>query len=104
LDPRTQPIELNLERAKRLEIRWADGHHSVIPLLQLRRACPCAACQATREEHEHNPLVVNPPVQNPQEMVTVDEAELVGNYALRIRWKDGHAAGIYDFELLRELG
>ena len=37
-------------------------------------------------------------------MVTVDEAELVGRYALRIRWKDGHDSGVYDFALLRSLG
>lgn len=28
--------------------------------------------------------------------------ELVGNYALSIRWSDGHATGIYAFRSLRE--
>ncbi len=103
-DPKTQPIELNLEQAEHLEVRWADGHRSIIPLLELRRACPCAACRAIREGRECNPLAVNQPVPDPRETATVDEAELVGNYGLRIRWKDGHAAGIYDFALLRSLG
>jgi DUF971 family protein len=29
--------------------------------------------------------------------------EPVGNYALRIVWSDGHAAGIYSFDHLRRI-
>jgi ATP-binding protein involved in chromosome partitioning len=103
-DSKTQPIEFDLERGIHLKVRWADGHESVIPLAQLRKACPCASCQLTRRERESNPLAVIQPVQNPQDLVTVEKAELIGNYALRICWKDGHDAGIYDFALLRSLG
>ncbi|MFQ5805810.1 MAG: DUF971 domain-containing protein [Phycisphaerae bacterium] len=103
-DPKTQPVELNLKRTEHLQIRWADGHESTIALLQLRKACPCATCRAAQEEHERNPLAVSQPVQNPQDMVIAERAELVGRYALRIRWKDGHDTGIYDFALLRALG
>lgn len=102
-DPKTQPVELNLKRTKHLQIRWADGGETTIPLPRLRKACPCATCRATREEQQRNPLVVSQPVQNPHEMVIVDDAELVGNYAVRIRWRDGHDTGIYDFALLRAL-
>lgn len=28
-------------------------------------------------------------------------AELVGNYAIRLRWTDGHDTGIYAFTILR---
>jgi DUF971 family protein len=37
-------------------------------------------------------------------MATIASAELVGNYAVRVRWADGHDTGIYDFALLRALG
>lgn len=37
-------------------------------------------------------------------MATVAGAELVGHYAVRIRWQDGHDAGIYDYATLRRLG
>lgn len=30
--------------------------------------------------------------------------EYVGNYAIRIRWSDGHDTGLYNFKLLRERG
>lgn len=34
----------------------------------------------------------------------VRTATLVGNYALRIEWSDGHDSGIYSFDYLREIG
>lgn len=36
-------------------------------------------------------------------MVTVESAELVGNYAVRFVWRDGHDTGIYEFRALRDL-
>ena len=31
------------------------------------------------------------------------DAEMVGRYAIRILWSDGHNTGIYSYELLRSL-
>lgn len=28
---------------------------------------------------------------------------MVGAYAIRVYWRDGHSTGMYDFELLRRL-
>jgi DUF971 family protein len=33
-------------------------------------------------------------------VLSATKAEMVGNYALRIEWSDGHASGIYSFEHL----
>ncbi len=100
---RFQPLQVDVQKSRELTIRWADGHTSAIPLAKLRIACPCATCRAWREERQKNPLAI---LQNPgadAEKVIVDSAELVGNYALRVRWKDGHDTGLYDFVLLRGL-
>lgn len=35
--------------------------------------------------------------------VTVHDWQLVGNYAIRFIFSDGHSTGIYSFNLLREL-
>ena len=35
--------------------------------------------------------------------VHVTHAELVGNYALKLDWSDGHTSGIYSFAYLREI-
>lgn len=102
-DPRIRPLALHLERTKQLCINWADGHASAYPLALLRRACPCAGCRAAREEETKNPLRVLSAIANPQDLATATDAELVGHYALRITWKDGHNTGIYDYALLRSL-
>jgi DUF971 family protein len=31
------------------------------------------------------------------------DAEVVGRYAIRIQWNDGHNTGIYSYQHLREL-
>lgn len=98
-----EPVEIELDRAKELRIRWADGRLCVYPLPTLRRSCPCATCRTERDEQAHEvfPIVRTPDAQ--LDMVVAEKAELVGNYALRIEWKDGHSTGIYDYELLRSL-
>ena len=101
--PRFQPVHLDLQKTRELRIQWADGAETAIPLAALRGACPCATCRALREERQRNPLTVLPAPQNIADMTTVVQAELVGHYALRVHWKDGHDTGIFDFALLRSL-
>ena len=36
--------------------------------------------------------------------IHIQEMNLVGNYALKILWSDGHDTGLYTWELLRKLG
>jgi DUF971 family protein len=67
--------------------------------------CPCAACKDQREAEATRPktsLAVLPEsfvAGNP----TVVDAQLVGNYALKITWSDQHDTGIYSFQYLREI-
>lgn len=103
-DASNRPLELDLNRESHLRIRWADGIETVVPLPELRKACPCAGCRAAREERERNPLAVIGSAADMRDLVTVRDAELVGHYALRVTWRDGHSTGIYDFALLRSLG
>ncbi|MCL4837449.1 MAG: DUF971 domain-containing protein [Thermoanaerobaculia bacterium] len=80
---------------RKLEIRCSDGHRSDYPYDELRGYCPCASCQG----HAPAELVFHPP-QHPVEPLDIRP---VGNYALTFRWSDGHATGIYRFDLLRAL-
>ena len=34
----------------------------------------------------------------------VDKIEMVGNYAIQIKWKDGYNFGIYSWDLLDQFG
>jgi DUF971 family protein len=40
---------------------------------------------------------------NYAEPIVVMVASLVGNYAMKIEWSDGHDSGIYSFEYLRSI-
>lgn len=97
-----RPLEFDLDRHRALCIRWADGHECKVPLALLRRECPCATCRQEREAQSKNPLHVLRQSAG-DDAAVVEGAELVGNYALRIRWRDGHDTGIYEHVFLRAL-
>lgn len=84
-----------------LVIVWQDGHESYLGLENLRRNCPCAVCQGEAD--------LNRPHHKPQVHYTaasfvLKEFSIVGGYALKLLWADGHATGIYSYQLLRQLG
>lgn len=86
-----------IRRAGRdIEIEWPDAPACVIAARALRLACPCAACV---DEMSGRPIL--DPATVPDD-VRADVLELVGAYAVRIRWSDGHATGIYTFTMLRQ--
>jgi len=83
-----------------VSVRWSDGHLSAYPYAYLRGKCPCATCE------ELGAPAIKPPSPLPilgQRPLKPDRAELVGRYALQIFWSDGHSAGIYSFDYLRNL-
>jgi DUF971 family protein len=93
--PTIYPTTIELVReARRLRVEWEDGHESVYSLRYLRGFCPCAHCQGHGQGLWH--FV---PTDDP----LVTKIEEVGSYAVSITFSDGHATGIYSFEILREL-
>ncbi len=118
------PRKLDLKRDERLRVEWTDGGESTFPLAQLRQMCPCASCKMLREGTDPHRLfrpatpaeVAGAPAgkslslsvlpknfASAADAPTVRSAELVGNYALRLHWSDGHESGIYSFAYLREI-
>ena len=101
MSDQTTPANLHLKKNEALEITWGDNHLSVLPLRFLRKHCPCAGCRGERDLLGRTMLpIVQTTYDGP---ITARGAELVGNYALRIDFSDGHSTGIYTFEFLREL-
>ncbi len=97
------PARLNLKRDEALRITWRDGRESVYPIGYLRKHCPCASCKAERALQETRKTRLAILSGNQAVPLSAVNAELVGNYALRISWSDDHATGIYSFTYLREI-
>ncbi len=65
---------------------------------------PSADARVLREQLARNPLTVLPAKSlGGDRPLTASGAELVGNYAIRIRFSDGHDTGLYSWEYLRQI-
>jgi DUF971 family protein len=91
------PTDLKLRRQSReLEVGFPDGSHFALPCELLRVFSPSA------EVRGHGPGERR--LMTGKKYVNIERIELVGNYAIRIVFDDGHDTGIYAWEYLRELG
>ncbi len=97
-----RPRSLELKKEEALTIVWMDGRVSVYPIAYLRKRSPSAESIALREELASNPLAVLPSGKGgaSSSALVAESAELVGNYAVRIRFSDGHDTGIYTWAYL----
>ncbi len=103
------PRRLELRKDEGLLVEWTDGRESFYPVALLRKLSPSAEMRKLREEQAKNPLTVLPASVSRALSVgggvalRAESAELVGNYALRIRFSDGHETGLYTWAYLREI-
>ncbi|MBT4693957.1 MAG: DUF971 domain-containing protein [Planctomycetaceae bacterium] len=92
------PSAINrLDGASKLEVKWPDEVTSTLLYRDLRLACGCAHCV---DEWTGKPLL------NPADVtadVCIEKISLVGNYAIRIAWNDGHDTGLTTWKRLAEL-
>ena len=94
--PSNQPVVIERSDPTRLRIEWADGHETVYTPSELRRICPCASCV-----NEVTGVRMLDPESVPGDLTQAD-LRMVGNYAIALRFSDGHDTGIYPFRFLRE--
>jgi DUF971 family protein len=94
------PPPLRIERLpaeQALLLAWPDGMECRLPLVGLRAACMCARCV---DEITGERIVDSEGIDAD---ISITDLALVGNYALKIRWSDGHATGLYTWPHLRQL-
>lgn len=91
------PVRLTFRRsAGEMHAAFEDGSSGAVDFVRLREESPSAEVQG----HGSGPKPVQAPV--PAD-ITVERAEPVGRYALRIFFSDGHSSGLYTWDLLRRL-
>jgi DUF971 family protein len=81
-------------------IVWEDGAESYYPMEELRAASPSAQNVGERDILG-NQYGGDGPKKFPG--VTVLGWEIVGNYAIRFDFSDGHKTGLYSYDFLRQL-
>ncbi len=96
-----QPKSLKQSSAGEITIVWDDNHEGRITLQTLRDACPCAGCKG--ETVLFQTYIPPEPDRSVPGRYELQSATPVGNYALKLTWKDGHEMGMYTWQLLRSL-
>jgi DUF971 family protein len=96
-----RPLSLRRE-GEGLAIDWVDGARTFVEFAVLRKNCPCASCNEERQKPPDPFKVLSDRevaagAPRPAKMLPR------GRYAYQIVWADGHDAGIFTLELLRQL-
>jgi DUF971 family protein len=99
-----RPAKLAAISADQLQITWDDGVVRRYAIRELREACPCATCREKKRADQPDDTalpVLSAADTAPLKVLAMDP---IGNYAYGIHFSDGHDTGIYQLELLRQLG
>jgi len=89
------PVELRLrDGGTVLEVDWDDARSSRLSARRLRDACRCAGCTRARIDGSALPL---------DDSIAVSGIDLIGGYAVNLRFSDDHARGIFPWAYLREI-
>jgi DUF971 family protein len=81
-----------------LQIEWDDQTKIKIPYYHLRCSCPCAYCV---DEFTGEKILKN---ENVSLGIMPLSSELVGAYAMQIKWSDQHSSGIFTWDFLESFG
>lgn len=96
------PVKIEKKEGGIISVKWNDDKVTDITLIKLRDECPCVNCKGESVLFESYI-----PIKTPFKAAgyyEIEKIEMVGNYAIQIRWKDGHDTGIYSWEVLRKMG
>jgi DUF971 family protein len=90
------PQRIDIDRQERIALAWPDGISHTFELAEVRTNCPCAECRGLRDRG-----ATIWPNDHSTSALAIASAEQVGAWGISLTWNDGHATGIYTWELLR---
>ena len=80
-----------------ITLQWPDGESLVVRNKDLRASCQCAVCV---DEFSGERKVTRDQIPDD---VKPEEIRPLGNYALYIKWSDGHSTGFFPYPLIKEV-
>jgi len=83
--------------AKQVTLSWPEGTKTTVANSSLRASCRCAMCV---EEATGRQLLKK---ENIRADIKAEEVSVLGNYAIAVKWSDGHTSGIYPYKRIKEL-
>lgn len=99
------PLKISRPKPYLLYAEWDDGFRGTIKVQTLRDNCPCAECQGEEipsidgnKRIAISSFKTITPGRN-----EIQELKPIGNYGLQPIWGDGHDAGLYTWEIFREI-
>ncbi len=93
--PKYNRVQIDNEQ-KLLTVNFKDGSTAEIEWKKLRDNCPCADCAELHGPADPLRLKLAPNYD-------LESVDYIGNYAVQLTWGDGHNAGLYSWNYLREL-
>lgn len=96
------PKKIKLVKQEYLEIIWDNGKTLKYPLKFLRDESPDAGNKGETILWKH--YAPPPKTETTQQGYEIENIEMVGNYAIQIKWKDGYDYGIYSWDVLERFG
>ena len=97
---KVSPVKIEIIGAF-LAIQWDNNQESIIEAKKLREHSPSAE---KKVEYDLFGNLSKVKKRISPEDLQILKFERVGNYAVRIIFNDGHSTGIYDWNLLQDLG
>ena len=97
------PTKIKLYKQEHIEITWDNGKVIKYPLRFLRDESPDAGNKGETILWKHYAPTHKQAHLKP-EAYEIETIEMVGNYAVQIKWKDGYDFGIYSWDLLEQYG
>ncbi|MEE9165390.1 MAG: DUF971 domain-containing protein, partial [Nitrospinota bacterium] len=82
---------------EKVTLKWTDEEETVISNFDLRLSCKCARCideMSGRQILKKNDIIPD---------IKAEEVHPLGNYAIAVKWNDGHSSGIYPYRRIKEM-
>lgn len=97
-------MHIDVKKTEGLTIHWSESDVSFYPVAYLRKHSPSADNRILQQEMKDNPLTVLPAdYVSDSRNLRIDHAEMVGHYAIRLTFSDGHSTGLFSWTYLREI-